>query len=406
MEIFKDQNGDYQFVNGAVGKTIPHSGKGAPKMMAPVFKDKLSTFAKNRALRNFISAPFHFSNVQTILRRPWIGSDPELFLQGEKGFVPAFKVLPSKKDSREIFWDGFQAEFTAIPSQCIQTHISWIQRRLVQLIEKARKTDKTIFPMQGDVVEISGPTFSETSEEYVALGCDPSMNAYGSMGSIPADPRMLPFRFAGGHIHFGCKDFQESDDPVMLAMRFARDLDKVLAIWSVGAAANYEHTKRRRQYYGLAGEFRLPDHGFEYRTLSNFWLLSDPCIAHLVFDMARAVFQATRLGVMKFWRADELVVRDVVNNYDVDMARKLLKTNEKLFKWLVSGANANYATFNASPTDCGKAAFKVAMEGIESVCDPSKFFDNWDIPGSLVDFTRDSFASHKTWRNQVNHIAL
>ena len=42
----------------------------------------------------------------------------------------------------------------------------------------------------------------------------------------------------------------------------------------------------RRKVYGRAGEYRLPAHGIEYRTLSNFWLRSYQ-LTHLVFSLAR-----------------------------------------------------------------------------------------------------------------------
>ena len=43
--------------------------------------------------------------------------------------------------------------------------------------------------------------------------------------------------------------------------------------------------KERRKLYGMAGEYRLPAHGIEYRTLSNFWLRS-PVLADFVAQMA------------------------------------------------------------------------------------------------------------------------
>jgi hypothetical protein len=42
----------------------------------------------------------------------------------------------------------------------------------------------------------------------------------------------------------------------------------------------------RRQIYGRAGEYRLPDHGLEYRTLSNFWLRAYPLFS-LVMGLSR-----------------------------------------------------------------------------------------------------------------------
>ena len=42
----------------------------------------------------------------------------------------------------------------------------------------------------------------------------------------------------------------------------------------------------RRKVYGRAGEYRLPPHGLEYRTLGNFWLRAYPLMA-LVMGLTR-----------------------------------------------------------------------------------------------------------------------
>jgi hypothetical protein len=49
---------------------------------------------------------------------------------------------------------------------------------------------------------------------------------------------------------------------------------------------NPEQQRQRRKQYGMAGSYRTPDHGFEYRTLSNFWAFK-PLYLYLVFGLAR-----------------------------------------------------------------------------------------------------------------------
>jgi len=44
----------------------------------------------------------------------------------------------------------------------------------------------------------------------------------------------------------------------------------------------------RREYYGLAGEYRLPPHGLEYRSLSCAWIFH-PKAAATILDLARRV---------------------------------------------------------------------------------------------------------------------
>src|SRR6267142_4410222 len=76
------------------------------------------------------------------------GSDPEMFVVGKSGVIPAWKFLHDKKkatdpalDWHEPFWDGFQAEFCPEARECLQQHVDGIRRQLVRLLAKAQKID-------------------------------------------------------------------------------------------------------------------------------------------------------------------------------------------------------------------------------------------------------------------------
>src|SRR6267142_7061971 len=74
------------------------------------------------------------------------GSDPEMFVMGKAGVIPAWKFLHDKKlatsmDYQEPFWDGFQAEFCPEARECLQQHVDGIRRHLVRLLAKAQKID-------------------------------------------------------------------------------------------------------------------------------------------------------------------------------------------------------------------------------------------------------------------------
>ena len=217
-----------------------------------------------------------------------------------------------------------------------------------------------------DIVRVDDDLFDTLPIEYVQLGCDPSLNIYGEIGNIPGDPRTLPYRFAGGHIHFGHNWLLAAADRAGCAAAVVADLDKVLGTWSVGVAGPYESLKKRRTYYGLAGEFRIPPHGVEYRSLSNFWLAS-PGMFSLTFAVAARVFLAHMVGVTKFWLNDFMVTQNTINTYDVETARKTIRANEKQFL-AICGENI------------GKVALKACYEGMESiVAKPLAIAENWGL---------------------------
>lgn len=66
----------------------------------------------------------------------------------------------------------------------------------------------------------------------------------------------------------------------------------------------------RRENYGRAGEYRLPDYGLEYRTLSNFWL-RDYALMSLMFGMAHLAIATLSQSMDGESFEDELV--EVVN---------------------------------------------------------------------------------------------
>jgi hypothetical protein len=95
-------------------------------------------------------------------------------------------------------------------------------------------------------------------------------------------------RSAGGHIHIGKntptgtkadKIFKKTPE------RLVNMLDIIVGNTCV-LLDRSEGNKKRRETYGRAGEYRLPTHGLEYRTLSNFWL-KDYALMSFVMSMTR-----------------------------------------------------------------------------------------------------------------------
>jgi hypothetical protein len=317
-----------------------------------------------------------------------IGSDPEIFVQDEKGIViPAFNFLGSKASAetrtyqveygdKPLYWDGFQAEFETSAQSCLGFHTDSVYAGLKGLYEELKKHHKKGVISSRVVMDIPADMLRKAANEHVQFGCMPSKNAYGLEGHHK-DGRDVPFRPAGGHIHFGVGKRPEKD-----YIRMVKALDGTIGVACVSLFEKFDDP-RRRQLYGLPGEYRTPPHGMEYRTLSNAWLFH-PMIMNLVFDVARKALVLGDKGLFeKHWQTPEKETIDCILNSDVAKAREILKTNEKVFKQLLTAA------YGERPIET-EILFNVFMSGMHKVLeDPSDIVKNWNLVGSKWQFHMD-----------------
>lgn len=320
-----------------------------------------------------------WGNLEAGPRCFYIGSDPEVFVVDGPNLLPAFSFLPSKKNKLQgtrswAFWDGFQGEFEVSPELCIAYMIDGVRGGLEAVLGAAQKANQNAKLTARNVFQIPVATLKASADEHVILGCDPSQNAYGMCGEHVIDARKLRYRFAGGHLHFGLNnsfDILSQEN----AEKIIRGLDAVLGIWSVGAAASLDNPIRRK-YYGLAGEYRLPKHGLEYRTLSNFWL-THPGIGNLVCMLARAIVNDfPNQTILKDWQAHPQETVEAINNCDVKSARKLLEAN----KFVLAQFVKNSSLWSAPDSPMIERVFDVGMHGLECVVkDPEDFITNWKL---------------------------
>ena len=198
-----------------------------------------------------------------------LGADPEIFLTDSQTgqFVSAHEVShlirgdkrnPEKVDCGAIQIDGTALEFNINPTNCedewvhnLTTVMNILYDRLPENLEFS---DKVTARFQ--------PTYFRNSVPRQAkqIGCDPDLNYYdGQERSFPRDPR--PMRYAGGHIHFG------DNTPIYKMSR----ADLYLGLGS----RVFDNDKQRIISYGQPGSYRRKPYGFEYRTLSNAWIMSE-----------------------------------------------------------------------------------------------------------------------------------
>lgn len=258
------------------------------------------------------------------------GSDPEVFLIGPtREVLPAYEVLPDKKQGRGVFWDGFQAEFVVTPGTCHAHFVDYIRSGMQSVLAEARKKEPKAHLTCATVMEIPEKMLLEGPKEGVELGCAPSENAYGKQEHLQGlDPRQLPFRFAGCHLHFGVGRIEQS-----MAERIIKACDKIAGVVSVLVLKGMED-HRRRMFYGQAGEYRLPAHGIEWRTLSSA-ILAHPALVHLLADLARAACTMGMSGTSERWKADDAEVQEAINNLNYDAASQIVTRNQDLLNQIM-----------------------------------------------------------------------
>lgn len=300
-----------------------------------------------------------------------VGTDPEIFVTRGEEVVPAWTFLGSKKkpDTYEgsyygdLYWDGFQAEFTTPGTiTCLIELSAAIRSALKALHKKLPKGTKLSI---ASVVPVDPEVLSSAKEEHVEFGCAPSKNVYGLKGNMESG-RNVAYRFAGGHIHLAMTDADKARIP-----EFVRALDSVLGVAAVSLFAGYDSPIRRR-FYGQAGEYRTPPHGLEYRVLSNAWL-SHPAVMHMVFDLTRAICGVVQTGIdlPSLWKTGEEETIRAIQENNVELARKILDENRRVFTQILYTAGSAYQNNDA---------FDIWSKGMDSlVKDPKDIAGNWNL---------------------------
>lgn len=330
-----------------------------------------------------------------------IGADPEVFVVAKDGSVlPAWEYMPGKNKPLDFrtsdgaftgtaYWDGFQAEFTTQAGiTCLMQMGDIVQAGLQKIMTTARAKNPKAKLTLASVVQVSDEVLASAKEEHVQFGCAPSYNVYGLQGNT-THGRQVPYRFAGGHIHFGLRDGGGVWDKERI-VRAVRVLDSVLGVACVSMFANQDNPVRR-QFYGQPGEYRLPPHGLEYRTLSNAWL-AHPLIFQMVFDLARAAAGLADEGLGNVWDATENETVEIIMNHEVDRARAILKRNESVFKGIIRSIGGSYM-----PPEAADVAYRIWLGGMEeAVADPSDIEGNWNLSKAWYAHSSDKKASFGT----------
>lgn len=221
------------------------------------------------------------------IESPNFGCDPEFFIENTKGEIRGSEEFVPERGpntTAQVIRDGVQVELNPPPQSCralLARNIAGSIRILEVMLTKS--TDLKLSTKA--VVHVEEKYLAKLSEQARALGCTPSNNAHGTIAITEKDKK-TNLRSAGGHIHIGIADLQKRcnvEQFVMLLDLFVGNT-AVLLDRDPGQA-------ERRKLYGRAGEYRLPAHGLEYRTPSNFWMRAYPLMG-LMMGMTRMAWSA------------------------------------------------------------------------------------------------------------------
>lgn len=279
-----------------------------------------------------------------------MGCDPEFFITkggkviGSEHVVPKEGLLPLQvyregayvNSAPQVIQDGVQVELNPRADTCRQ-RISGSIHQGIMAVVNALKDGMAISSEVS--VEVTEDELNTLHPKNRVLGCHPSFSIYESEYELGVDPATYMIRSGGGHLHFGVvgydrkvlKDFDESkvSEPqksVYKMFNEAKSFVKVLDIIVGNTCVLFDRdagNKIRREVYGRAGEYRTPNHGVEYRTLSNFWL-RDYSVMSLVFALGRSAYTVALNDNLKdlLEVVDMADVQKAINKNDAKLARK------------------------------------------------------------------------------------
>ena len=343
------------------------------------------------------------------------GSDPEVFLKKDGKVIGSEKVIPeigftsrgrtvwdlngnsTRVPIYSVIRDGVQAELNVLPHTCRQSFSSHLASEFRLLASKLPKGVGVDFSATVDVTPEEMESLSPKSQ---AFGCAPSLNAYGDNEMSIQDASKYYKRSAGGHIHLGFRPTSPQHTTIIL--------DILLGNTCVLLDRD-EGNKERRKVYGKAGEYRIPDHGLEYRVLSNFWLRNYQTMS-FVLAMARfaiAVAEDAEMSARLLALVNLDKIRYAINNNDYRIALENFGSIKDLVASM-SHYSDDMRKENPVPYDDKIHAF-LPLEGYRMdlfVKFMEKGLDHWFMPASLAYWV--NYALHQDpipwgWEGFLTH---
>lgn len=281
-----------------------------------------------------------------------LGCDPEFFFSKKGKIIGSEKILPKEGltigyGTSKIIIDGVQAELNPEANTC-RERLAFNIKKCFETISLTLKNNKGIKTDFSQTIEISKKELNSLAKESRTFGCAPSKNIHNPKSKIAIkDASTYKYRSAGGHIHLGTYNGYGSGDiqiKTNKAIKNDKHLVPMLDIIVGNTCVLIDRDPgniERRKVYGRAGEYRLPSHGLEYRTLSNFWLQN-----YQLFSLATGLARFAVLIIANSSKSNNIEkkiksrirmkdIENAINNNDYNLAYKNFKRIRSIIKTIV-----------------------------------------------------------------------
>lgn len=318
------------------------------------------------------------------------GTDPEVFLSKDGRIVGSEKAIPETgleshgglaaygfEDRAKIVRDGVQVELHPPATHCREWLAVSVGFAIKKLLDHLKDQQFQVSLLQ--TVEVSKEELESLSGRSRELGCQPSFNWYAPEKDLGVDPAKYPKRSAAGHLHFG---LPESLMPHR--DRLPPVFDILLGLVEVQLNRDPAAAERRK-VYGRAGEFRLPRHGIEYRTTSNFWLKA-PELLSLMTGLGRLGVWILDTEVSGKWEA----VHELFQSVDLGEVEQAINTNDfQLARKNFEGVKRFLREHTPKPLEAGLDGTK--LEAFDRFVD--KGLDYWFIGDPLLRWAGHAYGN-------------
>jgi hypothetical protein len=252
-----------------------------------------------------------------------IGTDPECFIFNTKTnrVKSAVKLIPGTKEHPQsvpelgpgfaLQTDNILAEFNVPPVDNVNDFVKNIDLMKDYIRNFVKNIDENYDILCAASQNV--PKSELRSKQAKAFGCDPDYCIYtGTVNPRPAAADTTNIRSCGLHIHCGY-DNPEIDRSLRLLAYF----DAYLGV----PAVLMDKDTQRRTLYGKAGCFRLQKWGFEYRSLSAYFMKDDSHLRWVFRQVKRAISAYNNC----FSLPDAYLVQEAINENNEELASRLCK---------------------------------------------------------------------------------
>lgn len=247
-----------------------------------------------------------------------IGTDPELFTTRDGKISSVAGLLGCRKTEKlhlsqnvRLQEDNVLAEFDINPCKGFAEFNQTVKEGLE--LTQALLAKHGLQIAEGVSSHVYSPeelnSFHKSAFEF---GCTPDYNAFTGRQNASPTSSNPGLRTAGGHIHIGYGE----TTPVTKQNQL-----------TAGVLCDYFHSMpamfmdsddRRKELYGKAGAIRFKDYGIEYRSLSNFWIMTE--------DLRRVVYDQTE-KVVKYLETDKIIELNAI--LPVGRLQQIINSNDK-----------------------------------------------------------------------------